>query len=213
MVLGTLEGNKKMKKTLLAVVLASLCGFANANDKITYDFVDAGYAAFKASDENVTFSGFVIEGSKLLSENVFVAGQWASVEDSFVLFNVPVNVDINQVKLSIGYRYGMAPATDMYGQFGYARQKLEASGSLNGMNTSESDSEDGFLVKLGLKHSFGRFEGGLFVERIDLGGDFEASTLVGVDGRLKFTENFHGVVSYAKDSDLAEYKIAASYAF
>lgn len=202
-----------MKKTLLAVVLTSVCGFVSANETITYDFVDAGYAAFKSSDDDVTFSGFVVEGSKLLTENVFVTGQWASVEEDIVLFNVPVNVDTNQVKLSVGYRYGLASATDVYGQLGYARQKNDYSASIDGVSASDSDSEDGFLVKLGLKHSFGMFEGGIFAERIDLGGDYEAATFFGVDGRLKITEQFHGVLSYAKDSDVSEYKIGVSYAF
>lgn len=202
-----------MKKTLLAFLLAGVSGFTSANAAPTYNYVDFGYAGFKSSDEDMTFSGFVVEGSKLLNESVFVMGQWANVEESFAVMNVPVDADITQVKLAVGYRYSVAPSTDVYGQVGYARQKFKVSASSGGVSASESESEDGYLAKLGLKHSFGRVEAGIFVERIDLGGDYEASTFVGVDGRVKFTDRFHGVVSYAKDSDVAEYKIAASYAF
>lgn len=202
-----------MKKTLLAVVLASVCSLANANVKNTFDFVDAGYAAFKVDDANVTFSGFAIDGSKLLNENIFVTGQWASVNDTVIMFNVPVKVDITQFKAAVGYRHSIGNGTDAYGQVGYASQKLKSSASLNGVSASDSESADGYLAKLGLKHNFGRFEGGAFVERIDLGSDFDASTFVGVDGRFKFTDNFHAVASFAKDADVAEYKVGLSYAF
>lgn len=205
----------KMKKTLLAVVLATVCGVASANVKNTYDFIDVGYAGVKVDDADidVTFSGLVLEASKLITENVFVTGQLAKVEDSGVDSGVTYDWDVNLLKVSVGYRFGIAPATDLYGQVGYARQKDTINAAFSGQRISESETGDGYLVKVGLKHSFGRFEGGLFAERSDFGGDYEASTFVGVDGRVKFTDRFHGVVSYAKDSDVAQYKIAASYAF
>lgn len=202
-----------MKKTLLAVLLAGMCGYASANAQPTYDYVDVGYAGLKSSDDDTTFTGFLVEGSKLVSDNVFVTGQWASVEESFVVFNVPVDADVTQIKLAVGYRYSVAPSTDVYGQLGYARQKLKVSASSGGVSASESESDDGYLAKLGVKHSFGRVEAGVFVERIDLGGDYEAENYIGIDGRVKFTDKFHGVVSYAKDSDVSQYKIGVSYAF
>lgn len=212
MVLTTFKGNK-MKKTLLAVVLASVCCAASADVNNTYNFVDVGYAGVKVDDLDTTFSGLVIEASKLLTDNVFVTGQLAQVEDSGVNSGDMYDWDIDLLKVSIGYRYGIAAATDVYGQVGYARQKDSVDAVLDNELYSFSDTGDGYLVKVGLKHSFGRFEGGLFAEHSDFGSDYDSSTFFGVDGRLKFTDHFHGAVSYLVDSDVSQYKIAVSYAF
>ncbi|MCF4010670.1 outer membrane beta-barrel protein [Rheinheimera sp. UJ63] len=202
-----------MKKTLLVVVLASVCGAANANVNNTYDFVDVGFAGVKVDDSDSTFNGFSLAASKLITDNVFVTGQLAKVEDSGADSVEIYDWDVNLLKVSVGYRYGIAPATDLYGQVGYARQKDTYNAVISNQRFSLSDTADGYLVKVGLKHSFGKFEGGVYAEHSDFGGDYDSATFVGVEGRLKFTDHFHGVVSYEQDSDVAMYKIAVSYAF
>ncbi|GGW52689.1 outer membrane beta-barrel protein [Alishewanella tabrizica] len=203
-----------MKKTILATLLLSICGLASADVKNTYDFVDVGYTGVTYDEVDLTLNGFVIEASKLISENAFVTGQWSSVDDSGIETGLAYDINIDQFRLSIGYRHGIAPSTDLYGQLGYVREKYNENLEFQGIPYSESDSNDGYLLKVGLKHSFGRFEGGIFAEHLDGGGsEVDATTLIGVDARIKFTNRFHGVASYAKESDIAIYKIGVSYAF
>ncbi|MCF2858361.1 porin family protein [Pseudoalteromonas sp. SMS1] len=68
-----------MKQTLLALSVALLSSNAIANDAISFDYVGAGYAEFKASNSNIenSFDGFAIEASKKLNEKWVVSGLYA----------------------------------------------------------------------------------------------------------------------------------------
>jgi hypothetical protein len=202
-----------MKKTLIAALLMTACTSAFASNKNTYDYVDLAYTSVDIKEVDVTYTGVGIDASKLLTENVYVTGQYFSVEDSDTEPGVVYDLNLSLLNVAVGYRSEISAATDVYAQVGYARQKFENDFAFNNQFVTESDSVSGYQVKAGLKHSFGDFEGGLFVERLDGSDDIESTTYIGVDGRYAFTERFHGVVGYSKDSDISIFKLGVSYAF
>lgn len=202
-----------MKKTLIAALLLTACTSAFATTKNTYDYVDLAYTSVDIKEVDSTYTGLGIEGSKLLTDNIYVAGQYFSVEDADSAPGIVYDLNLSLLSVSFGYRTEISNATDVYAQAGYARQKIENDFAFNNQLVSESDSVSGYQLKAGLKHSFGNFQGGLFIERMDGSDDVESTTYLGVDGRYAFTDSFHGVVGYSKDSDISIFKLGVSYAY
>lgn len=202
-----------MKKTLIAALLLTACTSAFATTKNTYDYVDLAYTSVDIKEVDSTYTGLGIEGSKLLTDNIYVAGQYFSVEDADSAPGIVYDLNLSLLSVAVGYRAEISNATDVYAQAGYARQKIENDFAFNNQLVSESDSVSGYQLKAGLKHSFGNFQGGLFIERMDGSDDVESTTYLGVDGRYAFTDSFHGVVGYSKDSDISIFKLGVSYAY
>ncbi|HAT41043.1 MAG TPA: hypothetical protein DCS87_04860 [Rheinheimera sp.] len=202
-----------MKKLLLAAVLSSVCSVALAETKNTYDYVNLTYNSFDVNEADSKYTGLGLEGSKLLTENVFVTANWFSVEDADTVPGAVYDFNIDQLGVAVGYRHALNAQTDLYAQLGYVRQEMSADIAYNNQLVSDSETETGYQLKAGVKRSFGKFEGGVFLERLDAGGDADATTSIGLDGRYAFTDQFHGVVGYAKDSDVAQFKLGVSYAF
>ena len=202
-----------MKKLVLAVALSVACTSVMANTKNTYDYVDLAYTSVDMKEVDLTFTGVGIDASKLVTDNVYVSGSWFSVENSDTFPGAVYDLNLSYLAVAVGYRQEIAASTDFYAQAGYARQKTDEKIAFNNQLVSESDSTSGYQLKAGLKHSFGNFEGGVFVERMDGSDDVESTTYLGVDGRYAFTDDFHGVVGYSKDSDVGIFKLGVSYAY
>lgn len=202
-----------MKKTLIAALLMTACSSAFADTKNTYDYVDLAYTNVDIKEADASYTGLGLDASKLLTDNIYVAGQYFSVEDADTTQGVVYDLNLSLLSVAVGYRTEIGASTDAYAQAGYARQKIENDFAFGNQLVSESDSVSGYQLKAGLKHKFGDFEGGVFVERLDGSDDVESTTYLGVDGRYAFTDSFHGVVGYSKESDISIFKFGVSYAF
>ena len=202
-----------MKKLLLAAALTAACSSVLANTKNTYDNVDLAHTSVDIKEADLTFTGLGIDASKLVTENVYVAGSWFRVENADSFPGVVYDLNLSSLIVAVGYRQEITASTDVYAQLGYARQKTDNKIALNNKLVSESESASGYQLKAGLKHSFGNFQGGVYIERMDGSGDVESTTYLGLDGRYAFTDSFHGVVGYSKDSDVSIFKLGVSYAY
>jgi hypothetical protein len=204
---------------LISTAIISASTFASAKVVNTYDYLNLSYAHVDVDDDiddevaDISLKGYSLEASKLLTDNVFVTASWLSVDDSDSNSEVSYKLDADILKISIGYRHGIAASTDIYGQVGYVQQKQSYDLTIGTFRDTYSETIDGYSVKAGVKHSFGRLEGGVYVERMDGGSDIDGSTFVGIESRYKFNKSFAIVADYAKDSDMSLFKVGASFMF
>ena len=115
----------KLKKSLIAAALL-LPGLAWAQDSsskttngLTYDYVGIGYANIMIDDTfRATMHGTSIEGSKLVTENFYVFGNYFDTFTDQVKFlgnTLEIDVNYRQYQLSAGYRRAIQPGTDVIG--------------------------------------------------------------------------------------------------
>lgn len=202
-----------MKKLTLAALLATVSSVACATPATTFDNVAISYASWKVDDIHFSLKGMALDGTKLITEHLYINAQILSVGENDTSSGPIQDIDVKEQKLSLGYRLELGAQTDAYAQFGFVRQSVDSEALYDDIIDNASESDNGNSILVGVKHNFGKFEGGVFAERLNGGGDNETSTIYGVDGRYKFTDNFHAVAQYGKESDFNSYKVGVSYAF
>jgi hypothetical protein len=112
----------KFKKSIIAAALL-LPAMAWAQDSssktngLTYNYVGIGYANIMIDTTyRATLHGTSIEGSKLVTENFYVFGNYFSTSTDTIKFNgntLDISVDFKQYQLSAGYRRALQPGTDV----------------------------------------------------------------------------------------------------
>lgn len=110
------------KKSIIAAALL-LPAMAWAQDSsantngLTYNYVGIGYANIMIDTTyRATLHGTSIEGSKLVTENFYVFGNYFSTSTDTIKFNgntLDISVDYKQYQLSAGYRRALQPGTDL----------------------------------------------------------------------------------------------------
>jgi hypothetical protein len=110
------------KKSIIAAALL-LPAMAWAQDSsantngLTYNYVGIGYANIMIDTTyRATLHGTSIEGSKLVTENFYVFGNYFSTSTDTIKFNgntLDISVDYKQYQLSAGYRRALEPGTDV----------------------------------------------------------------------------------------------------
>jgi hypothetical protein len=110
------------KKSIIAAALL-LPAMAWAQDSsantngLTYNYVGIGYANIMIDTTyRATLHGTSIEGSKLVTENFYVFGNYFSTSTDTIKFNgntLDISVDYKQYQLSAGYRRALQPGTDV----------------------------------------------------------------------------------------------------
>ena len=142
-----------MKKRLLISSLLALTAslsfstFAKSPD---YDTLSVSYGATEFDDTDWELSGFSFSGTKLINDNVFVAGGYASASDDveFCFFGcVEVELTLSELNLGVGYRHAMTSSTDIYAAVSYVKVDVELTNSGN----SESNDENGHAIVFGLR--------------------------------------------------------------
>ena len=131
-----------MKLTTLACcAITAFTPIAFANTAPAWDYVSVGIERADLDGDDLT--GFVIEGSKALTDNIFVMGEYSSVSDEFM----GVDVDLNWTRLGAGFYSGISSSTDAYIQLSY--ENLEVVGSDGGVSVSTD--QDGFGATVGIR--------------------------------------------------------------
>ena len=162
----------------LAVALLALPLAAQAEDKISYNFVEAAYVVVDIDGLSKDADGFALRGSFELTENFFLFASYVDLSARVFGFNV----DETDYAVGAGYAWSVSDRMDLYGKLAWVRAEGDAAGF--------SVDEDGFAVGVGLRAFVLdplELEGA--VTYTDL-GDFGDSTGVGLAARWYFTENF-----------------------
>ncbi|NDW22108.1 outer membrane beta-barrel protein [Alteromonas hispanica] len=190
-----------MKKLILAAALSAISAgsFAAAP---AWDFVQGSYVMtdFDDSDFEYEPDGFAISASKLVTDRVFVTGDYSQQNDD--IFGL--EVDLDMLTLGLGYRYALSNQTDLFGIVSY--EDIEVSG------VGESDGEDGYGLTAGARSMvMDNVELRGAVKYIDSDSGSDTSIIIGAD--YFFSPAFAVGVGYEASDDLNTFALNARYNF
>jgi len=195
-----------MKKLVLASALLLSMGTIQAAESIRWDSASLSYQSVDLDGDKLT--GFGIAGTKLVGDNVIIAGSYASVSDDIDVFGSKVDVDFNTLSIGLGYRHAISSTTDFFGIVSYQDMEFEASFQGN----SEDDSENGYGLQAGLRS--------LVTAQLELSGSLsyvdiadESETGFNVSAMYHFTDQFSAGVGYGKSDDVDSLSLSATIFF
>lgn len=191
-----------MKKVVLASILLLSIGSIQAAESVRWDSASLSYQSIDIDGETLT--GFGASGSKLINEDIFIAGSYSTVSDDVNISSSKVELDFNSLSVGIGYRHGISQQTDLYAMISYENMEIEA--SFQGQSGDESD--NGYGLHAGIRS--------LVSDNIELSGSLsyidvadESDTGVNVSAMYHFTEQFSAGVGYSKSDDVDSFSLSA----
>lgn len=186
-----------MKRSLIAIALAaSMPLAANAAEGVTYNYLQAGYAA---SNGDVDADGYDVNGSAAFHPNFHVFGGFGSQEID------NTNLDIDQYRIGVGYNLEIAPRTDLLARVAY--QKLDAGRVLG----RELDF-DGWSTEVGVRGLMARnFDGYALVGYEDYDGGIDGDFYGRLGANVAFNANWglNGDVKF--NGDVTEWFIGPRF--
>ncbi|RUO18371.1 outer membrane protein [Aliidiomarina haloalkalitolerans] len=196
---------------LIGALLVS--GNVLAND-LTYDFANVSYVKYGTGSDSI--DGFGFELNKLLNDKLYLNGSYTNVSDSFSE-NVGGEmlrgkVDGDLLSFGLGYRHSLQQNVDWFLEGGLSYVDMSARVSGGGVTFRESYDDTGYYGATGINALLTpKLQAQVFVRYTDIADT--SSTEFGVQGRYRFTNNFHGIVGVSRDSDDTTMRIGLSYAF
>jgi hypothetical protein len=169
------------KFALLAAGLFAVSGAAHATD-LNYDYLEVGYTIVDLDDFNADLTALSLGGSFLVTEEVYVFGNYADGRtENFNFFGDRGRLDLSGYTLGVGYRYALSRLTDLNFAAAFERQKFSGRRDLSYLG---SDSENGYSLTVGLRSLVSpQFEFLADVTYIDVGDD---DTVLGLGGLWHF---------------------------
>lgn len=161
--------NRRLTVSLFAVGLLGIAGAAQATD-LNYNYVQVVYSVVDIDDFNEDINSVGIDGSFLVTDTVYLFAGYADGEtDRFSVFGTSGRLGLESYTAGVGYRYELAPQTDLNFSAAWERQKVEGR---SGFSFAGSESENGYSVAVGMRHLVTRqFEIGADVTYIDVADD------------------------------------------
>lgn len=189
-----------MKRSLLALTLLAALPFAaSAAEGVSYNYVEAGYAATDVDGSGFDADGWAINGSAAIAPNFHIFGGYSGqeIDDDFNTLN---GVDVDQWNVGIGYNHELNSQVDLLTRVAY--QKAETDGvTINGVNFGGTDA-DGWNVEAGVRGAFNPYLEGYALagyedfESADgefygkLGAQVKLNQSWGVNGEVKFVDGY-----------------------
>jgi Ax21 family sulfation-dependent quorum factor len=171
-----------MKRSLFALALLAAIPFsAQADDKLSYSYVEADYVNIDGDAD-----GFGVRGSFEFGDSGFYGlGGWNQVEVD------GTNVDVDTWNLGVGYAHDLSTNTDLISEVAY-------------INTDVAGFDvDAYRASVGIRGSISEnFEGLARANYVD-GDDFDGDFSLTVGGQFKFNQTW-GLVGEADFSEDAE---------
>jgi len=195
-----------MKKMILAASLVCIAGLAHAVESPKWDMVQLGYLSVDL-DDDISFDGFGIAGSKLLGENVFIMGAYGRLSEDVDVVGDSVDLDYTPLSVGLGVRHPVAPNIDIFGVVSYEDVELKASYS----GDSDSVSDNGYGFSAGVR--------AMVIPSLELSGSLnyinmeESETGFGVSAHYYFTDQFSLGAGYSKSDDVDGTSLVASFYF
>lgn len=182
-----------MKRSLIALALAALLPLsAQADDKLSYSYVEGGYVNVDGDAD-----GFGVRGSFEFGESNFYGfGSYAMVEID------DINVDVDTSEIGLGYAHSLSANSDLISEIAYQNVDVDGFGSA-----------DGYRASVGLRGSFSdNFEGLVKANYLDgdnVDGDFTGT----VGAQYKFTQTWGmtGEIEFADGGETYLVGLRASF--
>ncbi|MBW8310749.1 MAG: hypothetical protein K0M64_01830 [Rhizobium sp.] len=159
-----------MKRSLIALALAALLPLsAQADDKLSYTYVEGGYVNVDSDAD-----GFGVRGSfEFGQSNFYGFGSYAQVEVD------NSSVDIDNTEIGLGYAHDLSDNLDLISELAYVNADADGFGDV-----------DGYRASVGVRGSFSdSFEGLLKANYTD-GSDFDGDFSGTIGAQYKFTQTW-----------------------
>lgn len=159
-----------MKRSLIALALAALLPLsAQADDKLSYTYVEGGYVNLDSDAD-----GFGVRGSfEFGQSNFYGFGSYAQVEVD------GTNIDIDNTEIGVGYAHGLSDNLDLISELAWVNADADGFSDVDGYRTS-----------VGIRGSFSdNFEGLLKANYTD-GSDFDGEFSGTIGAQYKFTQTW-----------------------
>lgn len=197
--------NKKILASSLLSASLLTSNIAFAETAPNWDFIQASYVSMDIDEiDELDFTGFDISGSKLVSDNIFIAANYSALSDDYS----SVSVDTDTYGIGIGYRYGLNSTTDALAILSVEGVSVKASFE----GSSEKVDDTGFGLTAGIRS--------MVTEQVELTGtvkyvniDSESDTAFSVNAFYHFNSQFSIGAGYSISSDLSGYNLSARYSF
>lgn len=199
-------------KLPIVLAFAGACCFGQAQaHELTYNQVTAAYVQLNDRDSDFDPNGFLVDGSFLVTENLYIRGNLISVSDSNSFLGQGIKIEVSSAAAGLGYRMPVSGQTDAIAEIGVGRSQTKA--STGGMSAAENFT--GFTVGLGMKHAFNsNFEASVLAGYERANKDAGSGVGVDFDGRYKLNDQFHLVAGYSWTDDKVDiFRVGVSYAF
>ena len=200
----------KFKKSIIAsaLLLPAMAWAQDSSSKtngLTYNYVGIGYANIMIDTTyRATLHGTSIEGSKLVTENFYVFGNYFSTSTDTIKFNgntLDISVDFKQYQLSAGYRRSLQPGTDV----------IASVSAVNGstrVNSGSNTEANIYPVSIGVKRRLTEnFEG--TASGVIVSGDFASV----VNLQYKFSDLYAIGGYFRHDPNSTIYALNVRYLF
>lgn len=176
-----------MKRSLFALALvAALPLSAQADDKLSYTYVEGGYN-YIDGDFGSEADGFGVRGSFEFGKSGFYGfGGYTKVEVN------NVNVDIDNTELGLGYAHGLSDNLDLISEFAW-----------NDIDVDGLGSADGYRASIGLRGSFTENFEGLIKANYNDGDNADGDFSGTLGAQYKFSKTW-GLVGEATFADGGE---------
>ena len=181
---------------MAAATLSSTQAFA---DSPKWDFLE-----LSISDTNP--QGFNFLASKLVTDNVFVTGEFNKFSDNVL----GVDVDLDTLVLCAGYKHSLTENTDWYGSMSY----VDMNGVTSGFGFKRGIDHNGFGIGTGVRS--------MLTDQFELSGHFtyseiddESATGFAVNALYYLTEQvgLNAIYSYTLDTNEDSIGIGARFTF
>lgn len=176
-----------MKRSLLALALVAIAPFAaQADDKLSYTYVEGGYTNIQG-DNGLDGDGFGVRGAFEFGESGFygLAGFNKVEADDF-------DIDVDSYEVGVGYGHDLSDNLDLISELAYVNSEVDGFSDV-----------DGYRASVGLRGSFSdSFEGLIKANYID-GSDFDGDFSGTVGAQYKFTQTW-GITGEAEFGDGGE---------
>ena len=196
-----------MRYTLIALAASAALSLSSPSLAASpkWNLLEVNYQTISIDDlDGFDPKGFGINGSYLLSDDVFVTGKFSRASDDLS----GVDFDFDQANVGIGYRYALNGATDVYATLSY--EKVELTASANGASGNADD--DGLGVAVGTRSMLmDALEVGAYVSYVNLGDAGEVG--YGVDANYYLTDSFAVNVGYQSIADFDTLRLGVRFAF
>jgi len=180
-----------MNKKLIVGAVLSVLSFGAMADNPSFDNIEIGYVNFDFGG-GLDPDGFELKGSKQISDNFYIAGDYADTSIN--------GRDLSVTTFGVGYKNDFSDTSSFFVELDYA--------NFDG----EGGDEDGFELTLGVRSMLtDKFEIKAGIEYLDIDNDDITSLFLG--GAYDVTDSVAIYADYKYESDLSRYGVGVRFNF
>lgn len=207
-----------MRKILLASALLAVAPLsAQAAERMSYTFVEAGWTQVQVNDDfldDPKLDGGYIRGSFAIAPQVHVFGAWSQVSKTYREGPARLELELDQPELGIGYHLPMSDRVDFTADIAWTRQNVELTLKETGFATvREKDHFNAGRATLGVRGKpSARTEAWAKAGYLD-GSDMDGTWVGTLGGQVSFTPTWGLVGEVQVVEDITQFSAGVRASF